>query len=289
MKKLFLFCAVALSLTARAEVITLDPASAADIMLSPISYNTQNVWDSTYSEDGLCQLLYCNDGKFALTHLPSGNSWGGTAWDGFTVSKVTTNDPLDQFACVAKGGVNGEGTPYILGFYSEYYTLNNEDEMPSSNIISFDDAYYPVSMAVCQTSQTLNVLQKGNAFAKAFTKDDTFAIIITALNNVYEPTNSVTYYLAMDSIFNQGWETIDLSPLGNCMHLSITMTSTDMSYGFMNTPAYFALDALKISTEAVTTAIPQTAVQPRATKRLVDGTLYIEQDGVLYTVTGIRL
>ena len=58
----------------------------------------------------------------------------------------------------------------------------------------------------------------------------------------------------------------------------------------MNTPAYFALDALTVSSESPTTALQQTnSDQPKATKRLINGQLYIEQNNRLYTLTGVAL
>ena len=58
----------------------------------------------------------------------------------------------------------------------------------------------------------------------------------------------------------------------------------------MNTPAYFALDALTVSTDSPTTSLRQTnAEQPKATKRLINGQLYIEQNNRLYTLTGVAL
>ena len=116
------------------------------------------------------------------------------------------------------------------------------------------------------------------------------ALIISGTNNLYEELTSVTYYLAVDSVFNQAWTKVDLTPLGKCAALSFRMTSTDCSYGYMNTPAYFALDALTVSSESTTTALQQTnSDQPKATKRLINGQLYIEQNNRLYTITGVAL
>ena len=115
MKKLFLLCAAALTLAAHAEDITLDLTTAFDVAGNPIAYNTQNIWDSTYSEDWSAQMIYANGtGVFYMTHLSGGNSWGGTSWDGFTLSKVAEEGGSNPFACMAKGGVKGEGTPYIV-------------------------------------------------------------------------------------------------------------------------------------------------------------------------------
>lgn len=301
MKKLFLLCAAAVSLAVNAEVITLDLATAFDVAGNPIVYETkdmpvfngnlQNVWDSTYSEDWSAQMIYCNgNGIFTFTHLPSGASYGGSSWEGFTLSKATDEGGANQFACLAKGGLKGEGTPYLIGYYSEYYTWTNADDMPSSNIIFFKEEYYPTQMFVCQNNNTYDALIGNNSMANKFTKNDTLTLIVSSLNNLYEEIASVEYYLAVDSVFNKDWAKIDLTPLGQCMGLSIRMTSTDTSYGFSNTPCYFAMDGLQVSTENPFTAMEQTEYQQNnATKRIINGQLYIEQNGVLYTLTGIKL
>ena len=288
MKKLFLLCAAALTLAAHAEDITLDLTTAFDVADNPIAYNTQNIWDSTYSEDWSAQMIYANGtGVFYMTHLSGGNSFEGSYWDGFTLSKVAEEGGSNPFACVAKGGLKGEGTPYIVGYYSEYTAASLGH---STNILGFNEEYYPKEIYVCQDNNTFYSLTHGDSYAKKFTAKDTLALIISGINNLYEELTSVTYYLAVDSVFNQAWTKVDLTPLGKCAALSFRMTSTDCSYGYMNTPAYFALDALTVSSESTTTAIQQTnSDQPKATKRLINGQLYIEQNNRLYTITGVAL
>lgn len=284
MKKLFLLCAAALTLAAHAEDITLDLTTAFDVDGNPIAYNTQNIWDSTYSE--YAQMIYANgEGVFYMTHLSGGSSWGGTYWDGFTLSKVAEEGGSNPFACVAKGGLKGEGTPYLIGYYSEYTSLGY-----STNILGFNEEYYPKEIYVCQDNNTFYSLTHGDSHAKKFTAKDTLALIISGINDQYEELTSVTYYLAVDSVFNQAWTKVDLTPLGKCAALSFRMTSTDTGAYGMNTPAYFALDALTVSSESTTTAIQQTnSDQPKATKRLINGQLYIEQNNRLYTLTGVAL
>ena len=289
MKKLFLLCAAALTLAAYAEDITLDLTTAFDVAGNPIAYNTQNIWDSTYSEDWSAQMIYANgEGVFYMTHLPSGNSWGGTSWEGFTLSKVAEEGGSNPFACMAKGGVKGEGTPYLIGYYSEYAA--NYELGHSTNILGFNDEYYPKEVYICQDNNTFDALIGNNTMARKFTAKDTLALIISSIDNQYEEQTSVIYYLAVDSVFNQAWTKVDLTPLGKCAALSFRMTSTDIGMYGINTPTYFALDALTVSTESPTTSLRQTnADQPKATKRLINGQLYIEQNDRLYTVTGIVL
>lgn len=286
MKKLFFFCAALLALSAQAEEITLNLYTATDAYGAGIEYNTENIMDSTYSEDYAYMFIYTNDADIMLSHLISGNSWGGTSWDGFTLSKKNT-DTGNQFECVAKGGLEGEGTPFVVGYYSEYYANNNTDGYTTSNFIEFSEDYYPKEVYICQSSNTLKALKEGMTPARPFTDKDTLALIITGINKQYEEVGeSVVYYLAVDGKFNQNWDKVDLSSIGLCRGISFRMTSTDNSYGYMNTPAYFALDGLTITTEKLETGIQNTANTIKATKRLVNGELLIERNGNTYNAAG---
>ncbi len=286
MKKLFFFCAALFALTAQAEEITLNLYTATDAYGAGIEYNTENIMDSTYSEDYAYMFIYTNDADIMLSHLISGNSWGGTYWDGFTLSKKNT-DTGNQFECVAKGGLEGEGTPFVVGYYSEYYANNNTDGYTTSNFIEFSEDYYPKEVYICQSSNTLKALKEGLSVARPFTDKDTLALIITGINNQYEEVGkSVVYHLAVDGKFNQGWEKVDLSSLDACNGLSFRMTSTDKGQLGINTPTYFALDGLTISTEKVETGIQNVETSVKATKRLVNGELLIERNGNRYNAAG---
>lgn len=286
MKKLFFFCAALLALSAQAEEITLNLYTATDAYGAGIEYNTENIMDSTYSEDYAYMFIYTNDADIMLSHLISGNSWGGTSWDGFTLSKKNT-DTGNQFECVAKGGLEGEGTPFVVGYYSEYYANNNTDGYTTSNFIEFSEDYYPKEVYICQSSNTLKALKEGLSVARPFTDKDTLALIITGINKQYEEVGeSVVYYLAVDGKFNQNWDKVDLSSIGLCRGISFRMTSTDKGQWGINTPTYFALDGLTISTEKVETGIQNVETSVKATKRLVNGELLIERNGNRYNAAG---
>lgn len=287
MKKLFLLCAAALTLAAHAEDITLDLTTVTDATSNAVVYETEgksvwnghtkDVWNLTYSEEDAASMLLANDGKFMFEHnaITDYNTWGG-----FTISKSAA-DTLNQFACVAKGGVKGVGSPFIIGYYQDYV---------GALTLTFDNFYYPKEVYICQDMVTLLSLQNGDGYAKKFTAKDTLALHISGLDENDNNSAAVTYYLAVDSVFNQAWTKIDLSSIGYCYALEFSMTSTDCSVYGINTPTYFALDALTVSTDNPTTSLRQTnADQPKATKRLINGQLYIEQNDRLYTITGMAL
>ncbi len=295
MKKSFLFLGLSLlaaPFVANAETITLDLATATNVAGESIKYETKDLYgffgglkdvmDSTFSTDGQYSQIECNQKTFFFQHLPSGKSYDGTSWEGFTLSKVAA-DTLNQFACMAKGGLKGEGTPFVVGYYSVYY--NNPAEGQYSNLVTFFESYYPQEVYICQNAYTYNSITKGDSYAKKFTDKDTLSLIIEAYDADKDTlTNKVVYYLAVDGKFNKGWEKVDLSSLGKCDGLAFSFESTDKGTWGINTPTYFALDGLKISSGA--TAIENQTISVTATKRIVNGVLVIERNGILYNAAG---
>ena len=290
MKKILLFCAAVLSMTASAETFKLDLSTATSTDSKSIVFETKDinvsmgnmkdVWDSTYVAGGVHQYIYCNNAKFMFSHTPSGNSWDGTYYDGFTISKVAS-DTLNQFACVAKGGLKGVGTPFAIGYFSEFTSI------PMTNThVMFDDEYYPTEVSVCQNTYTLEGIVNGVGVAHKFTEKDTLNLLISGLDDDYNEINTVTYHLAVDGKYNKGWDKVDLSSIGKCWGLAFRMTSTDMNEFGINTPTYFALDGLTISTEKVETGIQNVETSVKATKRLVNGELLIEHNGNTYNAVG---
>ena len=254
MSKKIILCAVfsmAVSLSAvrAAEPITLDLSQPGN----PESFEfTNDVWTETYNAT---DYTYFEVQNFMFSHLPSAENYGETSWEGFTVARISS-DTLNSFGCMAQGGFDGVGTPYLVGYYSEYYT--NENGEPSSNMILFNDGntYDAVGVYVCNNSNTYHSILNGDSYAKKFAQGDTLVLKIHALDENREIDDSkqdVVVYLADYRSSNESewkvntqWEWVDLSVLGNVSGLAFTMASSDVSYGYMNTPAYFCLDKLTV-------------------------------------------
>jgi hypothetical protein len=291
MKQFFFILCLLSSLVASAEVITMDLSTATDMASNQITYSSSygngyydvtDVWDSTYNDSGICQFIYTNEARFMLSHIPSQNSYGGLSWEGFTLSKVS-QDTANVFGCVANGGLAGVGTPYVIGYYSDWIL---ETKGFSSNIILFDQAYYPEYVYICQNSNTMEAITKGMFNARAFTENDTLALIISTLNSNLEEIESITYFLAVDGTKNSGWVKVPLTALNQAMGLSFRMTTTDIGEYGANTPMYFALDGLTVNTEPVT-AVGQVGVAPVTTTKIFEqGRLVIIRNGLKYSVTG---
>ena len=294
MKRFYFSLIAFIAVAASAEVITMDLTTATDIVSNPITfsqtpgtgyYDGTDVWDSTYNDSGICRFIYTNGARFMLSHLPSQDSYGGMSWEGFTISKVS-QDTANVFGCVANGGLAGVGTPYVIGYYSSWIT---ESLGYSSNIILFDQEYYPEYVYICQNSNTMEAITNGGVFnARAFTENDTLALIISAINSSMEETKSITYYLAVDGEKNDGWIKVPLTVLGQAAGLSFRMTTTDIGQFGENTPMYFALDGLTVNTD--NTALPQISAQPKKeTKILLQQQIYILRGSERYTPLGQRI
>ena len=285
-------CLITLSpISLMAESITLDLTTATNLNGTPITYSTTygtgyydltHVWAETYNDADSCQSIVCNDGVFLFSHLPSGMSYGGMSWEGFTVSTVS-QDTANVFGCVANGGLGGIATPYIIGYYSEWVSTS---QGYSSNIVDFNGDYYPEYVYICQNSNTMEGITNGVFNSRPFTPADTLTLIIQALDSTMQPTATTRYYLAIDGTKNQSWVQVPLTSLGKTSRLSFSMTTTEIGDFGANTPMYFALDGLTINTES-TTALPNTQSPIANSQKVIkNGHLLILRDGQWYTATG---
>ena len=285
-------CLIALSpIRLMAESITLDLTTATNLNGTPITYSTTygtgyynltHVWADTYNDADSCQSIVCNDGVFLFSHLPSGMSYGGMSWEGFTVSTVS-QDTANVFGSVANGGIGGTATPYIIGYYSEWVSAS---QGYSSNIVDFNGEYYPEYVYICQNSNTMEGITNGVFNSRPFTPADTLTLIIQALDSTMQPTATTRYYLAVDGTKNQSWVQVPLRSLGKTSRLSFSMTTTEIGDFGANTPMYFALDGLTINTESTTALANTQSPIANSQKVIKNGHLLILRDGQWYTATG---
>ncbi len=253
----FLLSALVASLTISAEVITLDLSKPTNP--ESFAFDANGMWTETFNET---EYPYIESQVFGFSHLPSANSYGGTSWEGFTVSKATKDgEGYGYYSNMAKGGINGEGTPYIFAYYSEYWLINEDNEdMMSSNHIIFNNGqeYYPCYVYLNNSVIGHHDVVEGSAYGRKFAKGDRFEVWIQGLDADYEATDEkVIYRLAdytseneADWFVNTEWAKVDLSPLGKVAGLTFTVVSTDQGAYGTNTATYFALDGLTVSTTA---------------------------------------
>ena len=178
---------------------------------------------------------------------------GGCCWSGWTYSNLadtTTPGFENQFSAYAGSGAGGSAN-YALAYLG-------------SPVIRFDAPAAPVSVDVGNTTYTALSMLQGDSFAKKFGGDsgndaDFLKLTFIGLDAADQETGRLDFYLAdyrfadnsLDYVIGN-WASVNLSSLGTVSALKFELSSSDNGAFGMNTPAYFAIDNL-----AVTTAVPE--------------------------------
>ena len=262
-----------------------------------ITFNNQDVWDKTFNDSIKYQSF--GNGTFSFAHLRSGNSWDGTSWEGFTISRSTDTllshesfYPDHQWGIMAGGGVNGIGTPFILGYFSEYTENSLDSHICEIEFTHINDVE-AVGCYVCNSPYTMRCITQGFGYARKFTQGDYCTLTAHGINTNGEECGTVVYYIAdyrdEDStkwILNTDWDWMDLTPLGAVKSIYFTMETTDVGDWGANTTFYFGLDQITIrpikqetSIESLITPNTQLNVYPNPCRDII----YI--DGVNYGET----
>ncbi|MBP5380620.1 MAG: DUF4465 domain-containing protein [Bacteroidaceae bacterium] len=189
-------------------------------------------------------LLY-GDGSYAWSDSKTGLSseltdlWGdGQFWGG----GIAISNYIDANISTDEGG---HATPdYQLSVPVSNGSRNFAVVYcPASVYLPEGVSYVIKSIDIAPTTYELGVAKYGNGGAKALTEaGDYLTLVITADNG-----NSVEVDLAREGQFLEGWTTIDLTGLGKVNSLDFSMTGSDSSWGFLNTPTYFAFDNVVVS------------------------------------------
>ena len=169
-------------------------------------------------------------------------AWGYSYWGNFAYSNrtdTTSTGMAGQYSAIAGGAYSGQN--YGIA-YVDYpvITLANATQVDSIAVTNNNYAYYS--------------MRDGDSFAKKFggntgNDEDWFLLTITGKNAVGDSTGTVDFYMAdyrfadnsQDYIISN-WTNVDLTSLGTVKSLEFALSSSDNSGGYMNTPAYFAID-----------------------------------------------
>ncbi|MFN8323188.1 MAG: DUF4465 domain-containing protein [Chitinophagales bacterium] len=170
-----------------------------------------------------------------------------SSWSGFTYSNVTdtvTPGYLNQYAAITGSGFAGSANYAIADEYG-----NAKVKLTGNAAGKLVKGFY-----VTNTTYAYLSLKNGDQFAKKFggltgTDPDWFRLTALGWLNGAMKQQSVDFYLAdyrsADSTQDyivKDWTWFDLQPLGNVDSLVFQLASSDTAFGFMNTPAYFAMD-----------------------------------------------
>ena len=246
MKKILLALAVLLSGMASAENIVLDLSTPNE----PINYDKDGLWTEVFNDEAKVKSQ-----EFTFAHRSPFPQYSC----GFFASKMTTilasANYDDQYGCMAKGGVAGEGTPYL----GAYWETSNETEDWKSCEVKISSPHYAVGCYVCNSPYSYYVMKNGNDYAAKFEQGSWFKLVAHGLDGNRDEIGTVEYYLADyrsensdEWKLNDSWEWVDLSSLGQVASIYFTMESSDVNDYGMLTPSYFCLDKLTVSTEEPT-------------------------------------
>lgn len=283
MKKLLLAMAVCLCGAVSAENVVLDLSNPQEAL----SYDDNGLWSDAFNDNAKVTSQV-----FTFAHRSPYPQYSC----GFFASKVTTilasAGSDDQYGCMAKGGVAGEGTPYLGAYWDTY----NESEDWKSCEVKITSPHYAVGCYVCNNPYVYYVLQKGNDFGGKFEQGDWFKLVAHGLDENRTETGTVEYYLADyrsanadEWTLNDSWQWFDLSSLGQVASVYFTMESSDTGEWGMNTPGYFCLDKLTVSTEPASVDKTLTA-EVRAYYDRTSGVVRVESaspvEAAVYSLNG---
>ncbi|MGA2703598.1 MAG: DUF4465 domain-containing protein [Isosphaeraceae bacterium] len=186
---------------------------------------------------------------FSNSYDTTYNSWSGWAYSDVndpttTIPYPHTTDYLHQYAAItgtAPGGSGNYGIEYGTG-----------------GVINLPSGASPVSFEVTNTTYSYLAMTLGDSFSTKFTTGSYFELKIfgfKGLNGTGSEVGEVDFYLAnytsASSLPVDVWTRVDLSKLAGAQSLTFDYASSDVGQFGINTPEYFAMDNLRLSTTSV--------------------------------------
>ena len=238
----------------------LIPATLCSAMaLSGFAGSAQATTTADFEDLGLGAESFWNgsdlSGGFtsAGVHFPNVYDAGWNSWYGFSASATTDTSTAgygNQYSSAAGGGAGGSAS------YGVFFDNPDADpHLALPQVSALDGAYFS------NTTYAYLSMLNGDTWAKKFGgagggDPDWFRLTISGYDGAGALAGSVDFYLADFRFANDAedyivdtWTWVDLSSLGEVAELGFALDSTDYSYGFMNTPGYFAIDGLAVIPE----------------------------------------
>lgn len=213
----------------------------------------------TYEDVNLGSQGYINNSPYSaagVTHANSFFDWGGgvTSWSGFAISNKTDTTTVgygNQYSAYA--GAAAGGTQFAVGYYDGAFN-------PTGTRLTFSTPTAMAGMGADFTSTTyaaLDMLNGTPGVSKVFggtTGDDPDFLLLTITGYLGgSSTSSINLFLAnyqfsdnAQDYIRDTWTNVSFSPLGTVDEIRFTMSSSDNSGIYINTPSYFAMDNLVV-------------------------------------------
>lgn len=203
--------------------------------------------DTVYSQ------VWTSDGvEFSNSFSADYGSWSG--WSLSNVVDTTTAGYLNQFASYAGGGSDGSGGAIAGGQYAMAF---------GSGYINLPGGMSAISMDITNATYAGLSMQEGDFFSKAFGGEsgndpDYFRVILSGFDGLDGTGNEVgslvvnladfTFADNSQDYILSDWLNVDLTPLGSARSITFDFESSDSGAYGINTPVYFAMDNLTLST-----------------------------------------
>lgn len=243
---LFLASAALAMAASFSSCITDDKDANTEWLPTFADFNDLGYWSGCYDTDA----SHVDINGLRLSHSASSFEWDGVAycsWNGFCPSRATDNaDYSDgdwtahQWTSITGGGVAGEGSPYVVGFWK-----TDGGETSCRLTMADGSVFYPDDMYITNTSYGYYAMKNGTHFSHAFTADDNCVLQINGYLNGARKYSTVYVYLAKGTDILDYWKKVEVSKLGNVDTIVFTMTSTDSGQWGMNNPAYFCIGSMR--------------------------------------------
>lgn len=177
--------------------------------------------------------------------------WG--SWSGFAISRAADTNLghagyANQFSACCTGK-----TAYAVA-----YDSGGWDPPPA---IAFAVPAVPVSCELALTTYTLGSILNGDGYARPFAEGDLFCLTISAYDAggrlLGAREVALADYTGETPVLFDRWTEVPLDFPAPVSRLVFTLSTTDMSYGYANTPMYFALGDLSFRYAGGDEGIPQ--------------------------------
>ena len=201
--------------------------------------------DMSGTSNGLGEFeTYYSEG-FLMFNSIYDTTWGVSSgyWSkGWAFTNETPDNLVGYaglFSSYAGGG--DASANYVIG-------QNGSRIMKSNAMVSFQ------TLQLTNNNYAASAMLNGDSFAKKFggtTGDDPdwFLLTIVGYDAGDQPIDSIEFYLADYRFSNNAqdyilkdWTTVDLSAIDYALYIDFKLSSSDNSGGYMNTPAFFAVD-----------------------------------------------
>ncbi len=242
MKKIVLAIGLVVSVTkTTAQTITFE-----DLNLTP---------NSGWNGSDLTGFFTSNSQIFTNVYYPDFGGYWGNGWGYSNKTDITTAGYINELSSFAGSGSNSAN--YAICYSSAYLDFGVERIVTSADFTN--NTFAGISMRDGDAyGKQFGSVNGANGLPDGTNGEDFFRLNIIGRDADSLVTDTIVFYLAdfrfadnaLDYIQNT-WQNVNLSSLGEIRYLSFELESSDVSGGYLNTPAYFAMDNLNLSSAGI--------------------------------------